>query len=79
VKIEDGEQEAIMSALHKLSSVASVEQLNGAPHHFEIQSKKEASSPREIFKLCVEKGWVITEMTPIETKLEDIFRNLTTN
>lgn len=79
VKIEDGEPNAIISALHKLSSVASVEQLNGEQHHFEIQSKREASSPREIFKLCVEKGWVITEMTPIETKLEDIFRNLTTN
>ncbi len=79
VKIEDGAPEAILSALHKLSTVASVDQLNGNLHHFEIQSKAEASSPREIFKLCVEKGWVITEMTPIETKLEDIFRNLTTN
>jgi ABC-2 type transport system ATP-binding protein len=79
VKIEDGEQEVIMSALHKLSSVASVERVNGEQQHFEIQSKADVSSPREIFKLCVEKGWVITEMTPIETKLEDIFRNLTTN
>jgi len=27
----------------------------------------------------VGKGWVITELTPTQTKLEDIFRNLTTN
>jgi len=79
VKIEDGAPEAILSALQKLSTVASAEQLNGDMQHFEIQSKGDASSSREIFKLCVDKGWVITEMTPIETKLEDIFRNLTTN
>lgn len=79
VKIEDGATDEVMSALHKLSTIASVERVNGDSQHFEIQSKSEASSPREIFNLCVEKGWVITEMTPIETKLEDIFRNLTMN
>jgi ABC-2 type transport system ATP-binding protein len=34
---------------------------------------------REIFRLCVEHKWVLTEMTPFETKLEDIFRDLTMN
>jgi ABC-2 type transport system ATP-binding protein len=34
---------------------------------------------REIFKLCVSKNWVLTELTPFETKLEDIFRDLTMN
>ena len=34
---------------------------------------------REIFNLCVDKHWVLTEMTPFETKLEDIFRELTMN
>jgi len=28
--------------------------------------------------MCVKNNWVLTEMTPIETKLEDIFRELTT-
>jgi ABC-2 type transport system ATP-binding protein len=34
---------------------------------------------REIFRLCVENNWILTEMTPFETKLEDIFRDLTIN
>ena len=45
---------------------------------FMIQSKSGLSSKREIFQLCVQKNWILTEMTPIETKLEDIFRELTT-
>ena len=59
-----------------LSTVASTEILDGGK--FEIQSKPEAQSAREIFKLCVDNNWVVTELTPTETKLEDIFRNLTT-
>jgi len=37
------------------------------------------SSRRPIFSLCVKKGWVLTGMSSIETKLEDIFRELTMN
>jgi ABC-2 type transport system ATP-binding protein len=42
-----------------------------------VQSKEGKSSRRPIFQLCVQKNWILTEMTPIETKLEDIFRDLT--
>jgi len=48
-------------------------------NRLEVQSKSGASSRREIFQLCVQKGWILGELTPIETRLEDIFRNLTTN
>jgi len=46
---------------------------------YEVQSKPELSSRKHIFNLCVKNKWVLTEMTPIETKLEDIFRELTMN
>ncbi|NNG09074.1 MAG: gliding motility-associated ABC transporter ATP-binding subunit GldA, partial [Arenibacter sp.] len=46
---------------------------------FEVQSLANTSSRRKIFNLCVEKKWVLTQLTPLETKLEDIFRNLTLN
>jgi len=36
-------------------------------------------SNRAIFDLCSQHQWPILEMTPIETKLEDIFRDLTLN
>ena len=74
--IEDGETEAIKKTVQALPSVATVEQLEA--NRFEIQSKPEMSAKRDVFQLCVKNNWVITELTPTETKLEDIFRELTT-
>jgi ABC-2 type transport system ATP-binding protein len=45
---------------------------------FDIHARSDEAK-RDIFRLCVEKKWVLTEMTPFETKLEDIFRELTMN
>jgi ABC-2 type transport system ATP-binding protein len=54
-----------------------VDILNKEKNVFEIQSRANQSSRKKIFKVCVENNWTLTEMTPIETKLEDIFRELT--
>jgi ABC-2 type transport system ATP-binding protein len=56
-----------------------VDPVDGAENTFYVSSKPEQSSKRPVFKLCVENDWVLTELTPIETKLEDIFRELTKN
>ncbi|QSE98507.1 ATP-binding cassette domain-containing protein [Fulvivirga lutea] len=74
-KIEDGSAEEIEKAIRELPSVASVE-IKG-DGRFEIQSKPEMSTARDVFSLCVKNKWVITEMTPSVTKLEDVFRDLT--
>jgi len=79
VKIEEGENNEIFKAIQAIESVGVVDFLQKEENTFEIQSKPELSSRRDIFKLCVEKGWVLTEMTVTETKLEDIFRELTMN
>ncbi len=79
VKIEDGDPNEIYKALQQLPAVALVDFMDRKQNRFEIQSKPEMSSRREIFRLCMEKGWVMTEMIPVETKLEDIFRELTMN
>ena len=44
---------------------------------FEVQSKAEETSVKTIFDLCVQNNYYITELTPTEKKLEDIFRQLT--
>ena len=31
-----------------------------------------------VFNFCVKNNWVLTELIPVETKLEDIFKELTT-
>ncbi len=79
VTIEEGNINEIFSALQKLETVAMVDFLSKSGHQFEIQSKPELSARKAIFKLCVEKNWMLTELTPTETKLEDVFRELTKN
>jgi ABC-2 type transport system ATP-binding protein len=79
VKIEDGDKNEIFKALQEVSTVGTVDFIPNEENTFEIQSKPELSSRREIFKLCVDKKWVLTEMSFVETKLEDVFRNLTMN
>ena len=75
--IEDGNADDIFSALKTIPSIESVDFIDRSGNSFEIQSKPDASSARNIFNMCTEKSWVLTELTPIETKLEDIFRELT--
>jgi ABC-2 type transport system ATP-binding protein len=80
VKIEDEQDpNLIFLSLQQLPTVAMVDFASRDHFVFEVQSKPELSSRREIFNLCVKNNWTLTEMTPLETKLEDIFRNLTMN
>lgn len=79
VKIEDGDKNTIYNTLKELESVAVVDFVPEHENSFEIQSIEGVSSKRPIFKMCVEKGWILTELIPVETKLEDIFRELTLN
>jgi ABC-2 type transport system ATP-binding protein len=79
VRIEDGAAAEIQKALHQLTNIEKVELMDVAMNRFEIQSKMGLSSTRAVFKLCAEKNWVITELIPLETRLEDVFRNLTMN
>jgi len=79
IKIEEGDKNEVFKALQELETVGVADFIQGEDTSFEIQSKPELSSRKTIFKLCVDKGWVLTEMTPIETKLEDVFRELTMN
>lgn len=79
VRIEDGSADEVLHELRRISTTDRVELVDKNLNRFEVQSKTGASSKREIFNLCVEKGWVLSELIPIETRLEDIFRNLTMN
>lgn len=79
IKIEDGKEEEIAAALRSLSSVLGVDMVPGRENTFEVQADKFAAPKRDIYKMCVDKGWVLTEMIPYETSLEDIFHDLTIN
>ena len=69
--------ESIKKELIALASVEKVLPVEGTTSSFRVQSKPETSSRKSIFDLCVKKKWYLIEMTGIETKLEDVFRELT--
>ena len=77
ISVEGGSKNETYERLKALPSVAVVDFVNEQGTSFEIQSHEGLSSRKDIFSMCVDKGWFLTEMTPIETKLEDIFRELT--
>jgi ABC-2 type transport system ATP-binding protein len=79
VRIEDGSVEDIQRELNRLKNTDLIELVDKNLNRFEVHSRSGVSSKRDIFNLCVEKKWVLSELTPIETRLEDIFRNLTVN
>ena len=67
----------ISKELLGLASVETVNAREDRDNWFTIQSKPENSSRKAIFDLCVKKKWYLTELTGIETRLEDVFRELT--
>ena len=79
LKIDDGDANEIYEALTDLSTVALVDFVDQASNRFEVQSHQDLMSNKTIFQLCVKRNWTLTELIPFETKLEDIFRDLTLN
>jgi ABC-2 type transport system ATP-binding protein len=77
IRIEDASPEAIGMELGKIRSIERVEVVDKNLNRFEVHSRAGATSKREVFNMCVQKGWVLSELVPLETRLEDIFRNLT--
>lgn len=79
IKIEspDNDHNKVIKELTALATVEKAQEIDGKTDSFRIQSKPETSSRKSIFDLCVKNKWYLTEMTGIETKLEDVFRELT--
>lgn len=78
VTIEDGQPDKIFKTLQGIRAVSMVEFADRSFNRFDIHCN-DSNVKREIFSRCVENKWVLTELTPFETKLEDIFRELTMN
>lgn len=69
---------AVGDALLALPAVSAIERDHDAKDElWVIDSKPNQPTREQIFRLCVEKGWVLLQMTPVHTSLEDIFRQLT--
>ena len=73
----DASSDEVQKALLGLSTVEKVSAVDGKEDFFNVQSKPDNTSRKSIFDLCVEKKWYLLEMTGVETRLEDVFRELT--
>jgi len=67
----------VETAVRGLPSVEKVMQLDGKAGWFNVQSKPDLTSRKEIFDLCVQNKWYLMEMSGLETRLEDVFQKLT--
>lgn len=76
---QSADTDSIFTALKSIEHVEMVDIINREQNTFEVQSKQGASSLKAIFRLCVNSGWTLLELSPVETKLEDVFRELTIN
>jgi ABC-2 type transport system ATP-binding protein len=79
VAVEGGPHKEIFQALQMIDTVSNVDPVAGRDELFEIQSKEGLSSKRNLFSMCVSRNWYLTELSPVETRLEDVFRELTMN
>lgn len=78
VAVDDGDINTIYEGLKSIKGVEMVDILDKEKKVFEVQGDPEKQIAKAVFKLCVKNNWIITQLTPVETKLEDIFMELTT-
>jgi len=76
---EADDKDKVITTIQSLETVSMVDPVKDTDFTFLVNSNDGMSSKKAIFKMCVENNWILTELTPIETKLEDIFRDLTTS
>ncbi len=62
-------------AFEKLPSVLSVAPADGRGWY--LDARPDTSPEEDVFRLCVERDWVLTRLAPVESSLEDVFRELT--
>ncbi len=77
VRIPDANMNEAFEALRAIDGVVLVDITDKEQRIFEVQGDHEKDLPRAVFETCVKNNWVITQLTPVETKLEDIFMKLT--
>ncbi|WP_263786656.1 ATP-binding cassette domain-containing protein [Salinibacter grassmerensis] len=74
VSVDAPAEANVDAAFRALEGVASVQHTNGT---YELSASGDADAAARVFHLCADRDWVLTELTPIESSLEDVFRDLT--
>ena len=77
VKLEAA-PEGALEALRGVPGVEEVRALQGG-NAYELACATGARPAGDVFRMCAQRNWTLTELTPVETRLEDVFRGLTLN
>lgn len=77
VGLSVNDRNEVYNALNQLAEVDVVSFIDEKKNLFEVESHIGLSSVESIFKMCVANGWFLTQLTPVEKNLEDVFRELT--
>jgi ABC-2 type transport system ATP-binding protein len=78
VEIEGAPRNEIQQTLQQLPGVTGIG-LSADHKLFEVECTNSNQAARTVYKMCVSKNWMLLQMTPVEARLEDIFRNVTMN
>ncbi|QQR86160.1 MAG: ATP-binding cassette domain-containing protein [Flavobacteriales bacterium] len=62
-----------------LSGLPGVEHVEAIGEGVFILQSGSADTAAEVYQLCSRSGWLLTELSPMEARLEEVFRNLTLN
>lgn len=79
VRIDGAPAERIAEGLRLIEGLQKVMLVDTLNKRFEIESNSGEEVNRLVYRTCVQNHWDLLEMIPFETKLEDIFRDLTIN
>lgn len=74
VQVDAPAHAGVEAALEGLDGIVSVQPTNGA---YELAAEGDTEPAASVFRLCADRGWVLTELTPLASSLEDVFRELT--
>ena len=77
LQISGADIKSIISKLKDIPGTKEVLPVDPENNRIELQSDHNISEV--IFRTAVKNKWILTELIPVETKLEDIFRDLTLN
>ncbi len=77
VDICGASEQEIYKELSSLANAKVIHHQEG--HYFNIRCDRQVKIEKDIFDLCTHNDWYLNELTPIETHLEDIFRQVTQN
>lgn len=80
IEIESAEPHSIVeNEFRKIENILNVESNVSQKNHFQLTTSNPYVVKKKVFELCRDKKWYLLELHQTETKLEDIFRQLTVN